>query len=405
MTDCFCFTRRKFLKSGTLLLAATGMGWTEEGSRALDPSTLTPFVDPLPVPRLAKPIGIRANPERPDEKIPYYRMTMREVHQKVHRDLPATRMWSFEDSFPGPTLATESGHALMVEWVNMLPERHFLPIDPSLHGADPSLPAVRSVIHLHGGRTPAESDGYPESWVVPGKSQTCLYPARQDAALLFYHDHTMGINRLNTYAGMQGLFIVRDSIEAGLELPDGNYEIPLLVCDRLLRRDGQLDYPVSEHPGRPWVPEVFGNAILVNGKLLPYLEVEPRKYRLRLMNGSNGRFYRFSLANKRRFHVIGDDQGLLSAPVETPDRRGVAGQRSGRGTSNPVGAGRADRHRGRFWRHGRLQREAGERFVRCSRVPGTGNGHSRYARLAGDPAATAAARPSHGGAHATTYAR
>jgi spore coat protein A len=200
----------------------------------------------------------------------------------------------------------------------MLPERHFLPIDPSLHGADPSLPAVRSVIHLHGGRTPAESDGYPESWVVPGKSQTCLYPARQDAALLFYHDHTMGINRLNTYAGMQGLFIVRDSIEAGLELPDGNYEIPLLVCDRLLRRDGQLDYPVSEHPGRPWVPEVFGNAILVNGKLLPYLEVEPRKYRLRLMNGSNGRFYRFSLANKRRFHVIGDDQGLLSAPVEVP---------------------------------------------------------------------------------------
>jgi spore coat protein A len=88
-----------------------------------------------------------------------------------------------------------------------------------------------------------------------------------------------------------------------------------MVCDRLLRTDGQLDYPVSEYPGRPWVPEVFGDAILVNGKLLPYLDVEPRAYRLRIMNGSNGRFYRFSLSNKSEFHVIGNDQGLLASPV------------------------------------------------------------------------------------------
>ena len=105
----------------------------------------------------------------------------------------------------------------------------------------------------------------------------------------------MGINRLNIYAGMQGLFIVRDAQEAALHLPSGKYEVPLLIADRLLRKDGQLVYPVSEHPDRPWVPEVFGNAILVNGKLLPYLDVEPRRYRLRVMNGSNGRFYRLSL--------------------------------------------------------------------------------------------------------------
>src|SRR6201999_4357551 len=93
----------------------------------------------------------------------------------------------------------------------------------------------------------------------------------------------------------------------------------LLIADRLLRKDGQLVYPVSEHPDRPWVPEVFGNAILVNGKLLPYLDIEPRRYRLRIMNGSNGRFYRISLENgeakKTEMHVIGNDQGLLSAPV------------------------------------------------------------------------------------------
>jgi spore coat protein A len=240
---------------------------------------------------------------------------MREVRQKVHRDLAPTRMWSFENSFPGPTIEVKSGEGAIVQWANELPSRHFLPIDHTLHGAERPLPEVRSVIHLHGGRTPAASDGYPEEWVVPGKSQTCFYPAKQDAALLFYHDHTMGINRLNIYAGMQGLFVVRDAQEAALHLPSGKYEVPLLIADRLLRKDGQLVYPVSEHPDRPWVPEVFGNAILVNGKLLPYLDVEPRRYRLRMMNGSNGRFYRLSLANKTELHVIGNDQGLLSTAV------------------------------------------------------------------------------------------
>jgi spore coat protein A len=315
MTDLYRSTRRTFLKASSLIVAGTGLGWAEAPSDALDPSTLTPFVDPLPIPRVLTPSGKRANPERHGEQLPFYRVSMREISQKVHRDLPATRMWSFEDSFPGPTLEVQSGQGAMVEWANALPTRHFLPVDHTLHGAEKSVPEVRSVIHLHGGRTPPDSDGYPEDWVVPGKSQTCFYPAKQDAALLFYHDHTMGINRLNIYAGMQGLFIVRDPLEASLNLPSGKYEIPMLVCDRMLRKDGQLSYPVSEHPDRPWVPEVFGNAMLVNGKLLPYHEVEPRKYRLRIMNGSNARFYRFSLENKKPFSVIGDDQGLLSAPV------------------------------------------------------------------------------------------
>ena len=318
MTDFFRSTRREFMKSGALVLAGTGMGLPhleDARSDALDPSTLTPFVDPLPVPRVMKPAGTRPDPEQTGRQIPYYRMRMREVRQKVHRDLPPTRMWSFEDSFPGPTIEVKSGEGAMVEWANELPLRHFLPIDHTVHGAERSLPEVRSVIHLHGGRTPAASDGYPEEWVVPGKAQKCFYPAKQDAALLFYHDHTMGINRLNIYAGMQGLLIVRDAQESALHLPSGKYEVPLLIADRLLSKDGQLVYPVSEHPDRPWVPEVFGNAILVNGELLPYLDVEPRRYRLRVMNGSNGRFYRLSFENKHEMQVIGNDQGLLSTPV------------------------------------------------------------------------------------------
>jgi len=100
-----------------------------------------------------------------------------------------------------------------------------------------------------------------------------------------------------------------------LGLPSGKYELPLMITDRLLMQDGQLDYPVSEFADRPWVPEVFGNAILVNGKVLPYLEVEPRKYRLRFMNGSNGRFYRFGFSDRSGFQVIANDQGLLESPV------------------------------------------------------------------------------------------
>jgi len=204
---------------------------------------------------------------------------------------------------------------MIVDWENQLPFRHFLPIDHSLDGAGPGIPEVRAVTHLHGGRTPPDSDGYPENWTVPGQTQTCFYPSGQHAALLFYHDHAMGINRLNIYAGLEGLFIVREPQEAALHLPSGRHEIPLMISDRLFTRDGQLLYPVSPIPGRPWVPEVFGNAILANGKLLPYHEVEPRKYRLRLMNGSNGRFYRFELSNGAPFHVIANDQALLPAPV------------------------------------------------------------------------------------------
>jgi spore coat protein A len=240
---------------------------------------------------------------------------MREMRVKLHRDLPPTMVWGYGGSFPGPVFETRSGEGLLVEWANELPTKHFLPIDHTLHGAEADKPEVRAVVHLHGAKSPPESDGYPESWFAPGKSATYFYPNRQDAALLFYHDHAMGINRLNIYAGLQGLFIVRDGVEDALNLPKGKYEVPLLVCDRMLRTDGSLEYPTSGDPKSPWVPEVFGDAMLVNGKLAPYFEVEPRKYRFRIMNGSNGRFFRFSFGDLREFQQIGSDQGLLGAPL------------------------------------------------------------------------------------------
>jgi spore coat protein A len=133
--------------------------------------------------------------------------------------------------------------------------------------------------------------------------------------MLWYHDHALGINRLNVFAGLVGLFFVRDSVEDVLHLPRGRYEIPLVICDRAFTRDGQLAYPVSGDPQSPWVNEFEGDAVLINGKILPYLEVEPRKYRFRVLNAANSRFFDLSLSNEQAFHQIGTDLGLLPAPV------------------------------------------------------------------------------------------
>jgi spore coat protein A len=282
----------------------------------LDPDTLAKFVDPLPLQQIAKPLERRAVPGG-KERVPYYRVAMRAAAQKLHRDLPATNVWTYGGVMPGVQIEARSGEGLLVEWANDLPQKHFLPIDHSLHGAEKDLPEVRGVVHLHGGRTPAASDGYPEDWYVPGQSRTYYYPNKQDAAMLWYHDHAMGINRLNIYAGLAGLYVVRDAVEEALHLPSGAYEIPLVLMDRDLKPDGRLSYPVSPDPEKPWVPEAFGEAHLVNGKLFPFLDVEPRKYRFRILNAANGRFYRLSLSGGLPMQQIGSDQGLLGAPVTT----------------------------------------------------------------------------------------
>jgi spore coat protein A, manganese oxidase len=314
-------TRREFLQQSGMAFA--GFMLPQGGHRpqpplarpALDPQSLAQFVDLLPIPPVLQSNELRPSPGNAAIKLPYYRLAMRQFETKVHRDMKPTRFWGFESSFPGPTIETQSGKGVVVEWANELPASHFLPIDHNLHGAEADKPEVRAVVHMHGAKTLPESDGYPEDWYVPGKSAVYFYPNGQDAALLWYHDHALGINRLNMFAGLFGLFIVRDSLEDSLNLPRGKYEIPLVLCDRLFDTSGQLYYPVSADPHAPWVPEFFGNAILANGKLFPYLDVEPRKYRFRVLNGANGRFFHLSFSTGQNFHQIGTDQGLLPAPV------------------------------------------------------------------------------------------
>jgi spore coat protein A len=285
------------------------------GPAPLHPESLAHFVDPLRIPQVIAPQGTRPDPHDPARQLPYYRIAMREVRQHVHRDLPPTRFWSYEGTVPGPVIETRSGQGLLVDWHNELPAKHFLPIDHTLCGAGADRPEVRTIVHVHGAKAPPESDGYPEDWYTPGGSSLCHYPNRQEATTLWYHDHAMGIERLNQYAGLFGVFLVRDQVEDALPLPRGPHEIPLVICDRLFRADGQLYYPTSGQPDAPWVSEVNADAMLVNGTLFPYLEVEPRRYRFRVVNAANARFFYLSLSNGQAFQQIGTDQGLLPAPV------------------------------------------------------------------------------------------
>jgi spore coat protein A len=258
----------------------------------VDPTRLAPFVDVLPIPPVLRP-----EPGKP------LRVRMAETTQALHRDLPSTTLWTYGGHYPGPTIEARRGHAFDVVWEN------------AFCGAEADKPDVRAIVHLHGAKVPRKDDGYPEDWYVPGKSRRHHYPNAQDAATLWYHDHAMGINRLNMYAGLMGLYLLRDEHELSLGLPSGEQELPLVLADRLLRTDGRLYYPDSGDAKAPWVPEVFGNLTLVNGAILPRAEVQPRRYRLRVLNAANGRFYHLRFRDGRPFQVIGSDQGLLAAPA------------------------------------------------------------------------------------------
>jgi spore coat protein A len=289
--------------------------------------TLQPFVDPLPIP------AVISNVASVDIRMSQFR-------QKLHRDLPPTKLWGYNGMYPGPTIEARTGVPLDVQWLNDLPAEHLLKtaIDHTLHGAESDLPDVRTVVHLHGAKVLPESDGHPEAWFTNGfkkKGPTFStpmyhYPNDQAAAMLWYHDHALGITRLNVFTGLAGMYFIRDQNENDLQIPKGRFEVPLMFQDRFFNANGSLDYPVQD-PGVPrgvppvWIPEFFGDTGLVNGKVWPLLAVEPRKYRFRMLNACNARFLHLTLVNSAdagealRFFQIGADQGFLRRPVELPD--------------------------------------------------------------------------------------
>ncbi len=248
-----------------------------------------------------------------------------------------------------PTFIAQRGRPIVVKWINDLHDSDGAPItrhllesayDTTIDGAANGEPHVRMVTHLHGGQVAWASDGFPDFWFTPdvaaaanglggptGNFVIDTYPNQQPPTTLWYHDHAMGITRLNVMAIGAGLYVLRDPVqESALNLPSGAYEIPLAIADRMFGSDGSLSYvnsvntrATSYHPN--WTPEFFGNVITVNGIAWPYLNVEPRKYRFRILNASNARMYNLRLvnlsSNQLWDHVwqIGSDGGYLNAPV------------------------------------------------------------------------------------------
>ena len=332
--------RREFLKEGLLFGASLSVGLREFCKRnsltssaflasprhnhklryiwtkpLLDPYALKPFVDPLPIMPTARPTGFKPPLNGTPGQSPVYSITMRQAFLKLHRDLKPTVLWGYNGIVPGPTIETMSNQSIFVNWINALPTQHPLTIDHSVHGAESNKPDVRNVVHLHGAKVQPDSDGFPEAWFVPGSQANYFYPNQMDPTMLWYHDHALGITRLNVFMGLLGTYFIRDQTEAALNLPSGKFEIPLVIFDRSFEPNGQFNYPVSGNPAVPHVPEYFGNVMLVNGKVMPFLNVQPRKYRFRIVNACNGRFLNMSLSSGQPFIQIGSDQGLLRAPV------------------------------------------------------------------------------------------
>ncbi|MEZ5289810.1 MAG: multicopper oxidase family protein [Vicinamibacterales bacterium] len=319
----------------------------------LDPATLTKFVDPVPSP----PVLDGTRPQSV------------EVAEVARQVLPSTftagpfggktLVWGYDGAYPGPTIEARRGVPFTVTFTNTLRQPALLgrlTIDRTLPWADP-LGCRRSgacageayrgpvpvVTHLHGGEVPSAFDGHPQAWATPGHdivgsawvSQDYVYPNAQEAATLWYHDHAMGLTRLNVYAGLGGFYLLRDPDREPRALPSGAFERELIVQDRMFDTDGQLFYPPGpgEGPHPDWIPMFMGDTIVVNGAAWPYLDVEPRRYRLRLLNGSNARSYTLRFEGPDggpgpTLWQIGTDGGLLDHPLPLTEIRLSPGERA-----------------------------------------------------------------------------
>jgi len=317
------FSRKEFLKLGlaggvALALPFGAYACSGEGSTGTLLTSRAKLPKPFTVPLLVPPV---LAPVRTNAGIYYYEMTQEIGKAEILPGLE-TEVWGYNGVFPGPTIESRSGRKIVVRQANNLP----VPVST----------------HLHGGRTPSHSDGYPTDLIMPKKGHDRLtgghgsmdmggsprfkdyvYPLEQRATTLWYHDHRMDFTGPQVWRGLAGLHIIRDEEEDALPLPKGEKDIPLMICDRSFDRDGSFLYPsldpsLQGNPGvrGNYMDGTLGDTILVNGAPWPVLEVSNTRYRFRILNASNARRYELALEpGKAPFIQIGSDGGLLGAPI------------------------------------------------------------------------------------------
>mgnify|MGYP000002915724 FL=1 len=296
-------SRRRVLATGATgaTLGVAGLyGNLTSTVSAQSASALEKWAQEVPVPSVREPDGTR-------DGVDFYDVKLEEFEQQLHPDLPPTTVWGFDGSYPGPTFDVQAGEPIKVRYDNSrLPSDHLFGVDTSIGGTqssdyddyDGEVPEVRNAIHIHGANIRSMDDGQSTSWKSPDGVAGPGYvknvqdvPNTQSRGTLLYHPHALGITRQNVYAGLAGVYLLRDEDEEALNLPEGEYEVPLLVQDREFNADGSLSYPSQ------WTSEFTGDTAVVNGAVWPYMEVEPRRYRFRVVNASNARAYDFSLRN------------------------------------------------------------------------------------------------------------
>ncbi len=384
--------------------AQSSLGVTTQASvttpqALLDGNSIPKFVDPLPT----------FNGRRINGSVTL-NVSMQEFQQRVlpasvYAGRPApfnagTFLWGYNinntgASWPARTIEVTRGTATTAIYNNNLRNtrlQSLLTVDQSLHWADPLGTTARNncvngpplaapctqpyagpipaVVHLHGAEVLSQFDGNPDAWFTPGLLQrgrgfftnTYNYVNQQEATTLWFHDHALGVVRLNVYAGLAGFYFIRDNRDTGLAnnpitLPSGDQEVELMLQDRQFDTNGQLFFPDADEPaglnggpGNPdkhpfWIPEFFGDVITVNGKSWPTLSVQPRRYRFRVVNGSNARFYSMELFDQTGvdMHVngapgpaiwqIGSDGGFFNTPVMLTNP--ANGRHACDGTTNP----------------------------------------------------------------------
>jgi len=253
---------------------------TSAARRAQADSPFEPFRADLPIPPVLRPSRRTATTDQ-------YVVTMRTAQVEI---LPgySTPVLSYNGMLPGPTIHARAGRRVEVLQRNTL--------------------GVETNVHLHGARAPASSDGHPRDGIPAGTRRVYTYPNRQAPATLWYHDHTHHATAEMVYRGLAAFYLLRDGREDELGLPQGRYDIPLMIADKSFNADGSLRYARDLNNG------FLGDTVLVNGAVQPRLRVERRRYRLRFLNASNGRDYSLELSDGSPLTQVASDGGLLPRP-------------------------------------------------------------------------------------------
>src|SRR5215467_425924 len=320
------------------------------------------FIEPLPIMPIATPVQ-SLNPfptEAPNtaagesrtrnhqlfsrfiQGATFYNVSQHAINVSQSPDLAVQTVWAFDDgthaTSPGPTYVNHYNKPVLVRNNNRLP--------PATQNGGFGMPSVST--HLHNGHTPSESDGFPCDFFEIGHFYDQQYPnvlagfnsdhistngdINEALSTLWYHDHRVDFTSQNTYKGLLGFYLLFNQFDTGDEttgfrLPSfPEFDIPLAFADKVYDpTTGLLAFDLFNLDG------ILGDKFLVNGKIQPFLEVQPRRYRFRLLDTGPSRFYQFFLTDlnhtsaQNPFFVIANDGNLLPAPVQvTSVRIGVA---------------------------------------------------------------------------------